>query len=265
MVPVPSQASKPNASILAQSATNTPLLVEGTLGKVESWPLRPIHPGAGVALSKDKSCTRDSGGSLSLVAGEEGSGQRSRITLRLERRRVAVGEPLPAEIRVEASDGKPIAGALVTAVLQTPDGKEIKLDVVRQNEQFVTTNSRHQCIGDYTVKVTATDGANPIGERDAKFLTFQDDSELRQVVATTSALQALSKKLTGGEFQSADKLPEFFKSLKERDLNQEVSIPTKETLWDRWELFIVFCVLLIGEWILRKQSGLVITVVKPVS
>ena len=59
---------------------------------------------------------------------------------------------------------------------------------------------------------------------------------------------------TGGQFyliNQAKSVTEKFQQVKEK-LSQRNEIP----LWNHWLIFLVFCGLLMTEWVLRKMNGL---------
>ena len=63
-------------------------------------------------------------------------------------------------------------------------------------------------------------------------------------------------KLTGGryyDFQTTEKL------LRDLPPGRQVPIETlpPKPLWNKWPLLLVFLVLLVGEWLLRKHGGMV--------
>lgn len=179
----------------------------------------------------------------------------AQVRVELEKRRLAISQQLPVTVRVDNPDGTPIQNPTLQAVVVLPDGKEAPLQLLQQGEVFRGTFSQTDLPGDYAVRVTAAEGAKALGSKTVKFLTYAEDSEMRQLAADHGLLRQLAE-LTDGEFHTPEELPKFVKSLKTRDLNLEVSQPIDETLWDRWELLLLFVLVLTVEWVVRKRLGL---------
>jgi hypothetical protein len=180
----------------------------------------------------------------------------ARVKLELDRRRLAVGQRLNVVAAVENADGTPVTAASIKVSVVGPDGRESSVDMIRDGNVFRGAFAATDQIGDYTARAVAVDGPKEVGTRSARFLTYQEDNESRQIAADHGTLKTLATG-TGGEFLTPEKLPEFVKSLRNRELNLEVPQTVKETLWDRWEPLVLFIALLTAEWIIRKRGGLV--------
>jgi len=90
----------------------------------------------------------------------------------------------------------------------------------------------------------------------AKFLVYEDDSELASPAADISLLGDMAE-LTGGKFLYPEQLPGFLDDLRGQDLHLEVERLTHIRLWDNWPFLLLFVALLTAEWAIRKWRGLV--------
>jgi hypothetical protein len=178
------------------------------------------------------------------------------IKLRLDRRRVLVGEKLPLEVTFATPDGKPPAGVELQAVVRREGQPDLPVALVRQGDAFRGTVGGLDQADDYTLAVVGSKGPEQYGSAQAKFLVYDEDLELRQLPADLDSLRKLAAD-TGGEYRPAEEFPKFVKELKAKDLNQETLRPVIENLWDRWEPLAVFILALAMEWTIRKLNGMV--------
>jgi uncharacterized membrane protein len=249
---------KPNALILAESSDKHPLLVAQEIGKSRI-----------LAFAADTTwrwATKNLDGKtqhakfwrqliLWLAHREDSAGNQIRI--RLDRRRLALGEKLPVEVLLESKDGRLPEGVTIKGTVRgIADDTSKPVSFQRQTGSYSTSVSDLDKPGDYEISVSVTQNGKELGTASAKFLVFDDDLEMRQLAADFESLKRLSAD-TGGEYLSAEQFPKFVKSLLDRNLNQEVTKPVIENLWDRWEPLLLFVMLLGAEWLLRKRNGLV--------
>jgi uncharacterized membrane protein len=180
------------------------------------------------------------------------------VRLRLDRRRVASGDKLSMEATVIGKEGKPpVDVTLETTVKNNDDDTPaVAIALQKKTENYAGSTEALQKPGDYTVTVTAKSGGVDLGTASARFVVYEENLELRQLAADFEPLRKLAAD-TNGEFHPAEEFVKFVKSLKEKNLNLEVTKPIIENLWDRWEILALFIALLGAEWLIRKQSGMV--------
>ena len=188
------------------------------------------------------------------LAHKEESGD-AQVRVKLDRRRLAVGQRLPVEVRVEKPDGTVIEGAVPQAVVKPPQGAEVPLVLQRQGDLWRGSFWQSETPGDYSVRVAVTADSKTVGSKTVKFLVYDEDTEMRQLAADKQLLASLTQS-TGGELHEDVELPKFVAALQEADLNMEVTKPVAESLWDRWELFFLFTLIITLEWVIRKRRGL---------
>lgn len=246
---------KLGASILATGGDGVPVLVAQTVGASRTiafsgdttwrWRKTPETIAAHARYWRQ----------LILWLAKKDEAGDAQIRVRLERRRLPVTQKLAVDIRVENADGTPASSAKIQAVVLTPEGKELPLDLLQQGTEFHSDFRATDAVGDYAVRVTAQDGARNLGVKTVKFLTYAEDNEMKQLAADHALLRAMADQ-TGGEFHTPEELRNFIRALKKRDLNLEVAQPVYESLWDRWETLALFVALLVTEWSIRKKVGL---------
>ena len=175
------------------------------------------------------------------------------MIVRLAHRRLAIGQRLPVEIRVEKGDGQANPNADVKAVVQTPSGQERAAGALSAGRRIpfdllADRRGRRLC-------------GHRAGQRrrQARRHAHRQVSRVRgrhrrcaSLPPTCRPMRALSE-TTGGEYHSPEEFPAFIRSLKSKDLNLEVSQPVYESLWDRWEFFVLFLFFAAAEWIVRKR------------
>jgi uncharacterized membrane protein len=250
---------KQNALVLAETADGKPLLVAQETGKNRSL--------AFAADSTWRWATKNKEGrafharfwrqlTLWLAHREDETG--GGVKLRLDRRRVAASEKLGLEVLVNGPDGKPAADATLETTIKSneDDLPATAVSLQKRADGYAGLTESLQKPGDFTVTVSAKANGVELGTASAKFVVYEENLELRQLAADFETLRKLAAD-TGGEFHPAEDFVKFIRSLKDRNLNLEVTKPTIENLWDRWEILALFVALLGAEWFLRKQSGMV--------
>jgi len=190
------------------------------------------------------------------LARKEQAGE-SRVSVELAKRRVAVGEPLEVTVAAEDEHGNPLADTTFEVTVTSPDGKPASLQVLPQADRMRGMFYGTQKAGDYEVSVIARRGGDVLGPpRQAKFLAFEDESELTSPAADVFLLTQMAE-LTGGRYIQPERLAAFLEELRHQDLHLEVERLTYYRLWDNWPFLLLFVTLLTMEWGLRKWKGLV--------
>lgn len=250
-------ALKPNALVLAESPDERPLLVAAP------------DIGAGRTLAFAGDTTWRWRGSeeanevharfwrqLILWLSHHDEDTEAKIHVKLDKRRLAIGETLSVHVKVENPDGTPVENPQLQAFVTTPKGTEVPLELFLQTDDYRGTFVNSDEAGDYSVTVVGTSQGKDLGRRTSKFLVYEEDTEMRQLAADHELLRGLAQ-VSGGSFESFENFPKFVRSLQEEDLNLEISQPVYESLWDRWEFFALFLAVITAEWVLRKRRGLV--------
>ena len=190
------------------------------------------------------------------LARRENKGE-DQIKLKLDARRVAVGqkldlsasardgkdEPIP-EAQFEASfvslkDGRP--GGKAEPVVLAPQGDESKGPIFANVEP-----------GEYEVVVKGKRNGREIAQATARFMVYQDDRELENPAADPALLRQIAE-ITGGESVPAEELAKHLKAQGVEPVEYVQQIDRR--LWDNWPFFLLFTGVLTAEWALRKSKG----------
>ena len=140
--------------------------------------------------------------------------------------------------------------------MQAPDGTKVPLEIFKHGDGFQGTFWQTDAVGDYTLEVAGKAGDRDLGTASVKFLVYSEDAESQQPAADLSLLQTIAK-TTGGEFHRHNELPDFLRSLENKDLNLDIEQPIVISLWDQWQTLALFLLLMTIEWVARKRLGMV--------
>jgi hypothetical protein len=190
------------------------------------------------------------------LAHQEDQGQ-SKVELRLDRRRVAVGGSVELSATALDDQGSPIPNARFEATITPPTGAEaasVPVDLFSQGDRARGTFSASGAPGIYGVEVVgrSPDGSE-IGRASSRFLVFQDDLELENPAANIALLQQIAE-LTGGQFLRPEQLDQFLGVL-DPDSFSRVETQVEYRLWDNWPFLLLFVGVLGVEWFVRKRMG----------
>lgn len=186
------------------------------------------------------------------AAHKEDSGE-SRVELKLDRRRLAIGQTLEATAVARDEKDAPIRSATYKATVTRAGGKAETMELFNQGEASRGTYYAGGEPGVYTVTVSASDGANEIGRASSRFLVYRDDRELDNPAANIALLQQLSE-MTGGKFLRPEQLTAYFKDL-DAEAYTQIESQVEYRVWDNWPFLLSFVSVLGLEWWLRKRMG----------
>lgn len=179
----------------------------------------------------------------------------SQIRLRLDRRRVSVGQTVELIVTASDSQGAPLAGlAYETRVeREGPNPTSDRIDLYIQGDEARGSYAARGEPGDYRVTVVARRNGEEVGRDSARFLVYQDDRELENPSADLALARQIAE-LTGGEAVASERLDKYLRGLDQSSFTEYVS-PTEHKVWDNWPFFLLFTAVLTLEWWLRKRHG----------
>jgi len=178
------------------------------------------------------------------------------VWIKLARRRFGPAERVQFTVGAQSPSGEPVGDASYQAEIILPDGKTQPLELVRQDQQMVGSFRDTEAPGDYSIRVTAKHEGHALGTTRSRFLVFEQDLELDNASADTTALESLAV-MTGGRSLAPEQLPSLVERLAGNTESLEVQTETKLTFWDTWPYFLFLVSLLGIEWYLRKRWGMV--------
>ena len=190
------------------------------------------------------------------LARRENKGE-DQVKLKLDARRVAVGQKL--ELTASARDGKnePILDAQFDASF-TPvkngraEGKAEPIPLPPQGEEAKGAIFANVPAGEYEVNVKGKRGGREFAATKARFMVYEDDRELENPAADPALLRQIAE-ITGGTSLASEELGKHLKELGPEAAEYVQQIDKR--LWDNWPFFLIFTALLTAEWALRKSKG----------
>ena len=164
---------------------------------------------------------------LYLAHQEETEGS---VWIKPDLRRVPVGGKVPFGVGVRGKTGVDLPDAVYEVRAISPDGKPIpNVTVSRDRDSDGGSFWKTEQPGEYQLLVKATakdvDGTPVSDEAKARFLVYQDDTELLRPAADHQFLARLAT-AGGGRAYIADELPKFLHELPSEPLAQAARRPT---------------------------------------
>jgi hypothetical protein len=203
------------------------------------------------------------------LAKQEEAGKALRIEL--ANRRIITGKEQVVTVQArEVTPGgtkdasKPLRGATFNVKVIKPDKTELMLPVqpdgtpeAKSQGTFWKTDEP----GEYEVQVTASHLGADLGMARARFMTYRDDSELLNRTANHTLLEQIAHE-TGGTARLHGGLVEVLEKLAPEsatEVTRSLKLPDwqEPNLLLQGILFLLFVILVSGEWLLRRLWGLV--------
>jgi uncharacterized membrane protein len=190
------------------------------------------------------------------------------VWVKPDARRLSSGSKLSFSAGLRGKGGITAPEAHFEARVVGPGGVEYPVPTAPEQGSERGTFWKTDTPGEYRLIVKAqgkdVDGqAIPPQETEARFLVFQDDTELLRRAADHEFLSKLAA-ATGGKAYKAEELPRFLQELQKQPVPQA---KPKAELWPDWRqnnlsgfrvaFLLLFIGLLSGEWLLRRWWGLV--------
>lgn len=179
------------------------------------------------------------------------------VWVRVRPRNYGPGERVTLVFGARDDQQQPIPDAQFTVEVIDPQGQAHTVPPQRVGEETVAEFAATQEPGDYTVIVTAKRGADPLGPpARSRFIVDARDPELDNPAADPDVMAEIAT-LTGAVPVPPESFGEFLDTLLREGLSTELTRFTQVNLWDGWPLLVLFVLLLVTEWFVRKRRGLV--------
>ena len=249
---------KPRAQVLAEGPDAVPLLVAHELGA-----------GRVIAFAGDSTYRWVLGGhedahlrfwrQIVLWLARLDESATGKIWVRLDSRRFRPGSRVEFAIGAKFATGETIGDARFEAVVVAPDGRRLPVRLWQRGDEWTGSFVETSAPGDYTIEVQAESPSEPLGETRSRFLVYDEDLELDNPSADPALLNALSELTSevGGQSFAPEQFGSALARVRNQALRREVSVQSKQSLWDQWPFLFLLVGILSAEWILRKRWGLV--------
>jgi len=182
----------------------------------------------------------------------------NQVKLKLEPRRISVGEKLELSATAHDSKGAAIPNIRYETKIarEGADKSSTPVELLNQGDEakgsvYATENMGQP--GDYTATVIARRDGQEIGHDSVRFLVYQDDRELENPSADLGLAKSIAE-LTDGELVTPERLLTHLKGI-DRSVYTEYVSPAEYKVWDNWPFLLIFTALLTLEWWLRKRHG----------
>jgi uncharacterized membrane protein len=183
----------------------------------------------------------------------------NQVKVKLDRRRMAVGEKIDLTVTAHDSKGTPIPNVKYEATVEREKADppiNSPVDVYNPGDEgkgSIWAVEKVGQPGNYEVTVVAKRDGQEIGKDKARFLVYQDDRELENPSADLALAREIAK-ATDGESVPPERLGTYLKGL-ERSGYAEYVTYQEHRVWDNWPFLLIFTALLTLEWWLRKRHG----------
>ncbi len=198
------------------------------------------------------------------LAHKEDQGE-SEVKLKLDARRVAVGQKLDLTATARDAKREPIPDVqyqtTVTRVdspapyapaAPDPAPKPEPVQLFAEGDQAKGFYFASGKPGEYRAEVVGMRNGKEIGRDSARFHVFQDDRELENPAADRSLLRQIAE-ITGGAAVAPEELGKTIAAL-DTSATERTSLAERR-IWDNWYFLLIFATLLSLEWWLRKRKG----------
>ncbi len=179
------------------------------------------------------------------------------VWVRVEPRRVGVGETVQVIAVARDQHGEPVSEAQWQAQLLPPQGDPQAIQLVRQGERMQTPLGPLRQGGEYRVQVQAVHQGKPLGQATARFLVYRRDLELENPAADLPAMHRWASLTPGGKAFPAQQAAELFRLLEQLPNQLAIEVTTRVELWNHPAVAVLFVLLLSLEWFLRRRWGMV--------
>ena len=192
------------------------------------------------------------------LAHKENQGE-SQVKLKLDARRVSIGQKLEMIASARDAKNEPITDAVYEITVTRldaggkPEGKPEPIPNFPQGEDAKGAYFASGQPGEYLVTVQGTRAGKEIGADKARFMVYQDDRELENPAADLDLLKQIAM-ITGGEALKSEDLSRHFKTLNPEGA-EYITHQIEHRIWDNWPFLLIFAALLTAEWALRKAKG----------
>jgi uncharacterized membrane protein len=189
------------------------------------------------------------------------------VWVRPDVRRLPIRGDLGFTVGMKSKTGAPVTNGVYKAEVVAPDGSRTPVSTARTGTEQRGTFTKADVPGEYRIYVSGQgkddSGEDVQGEATVRFLVYDEEVEMLRRAADHEFLRKLAT-AGGGKFHQADELPGFLRELQSQP---DARWRPKVNLWPNWRttgtspflgfFFVLFVVVVSGEWYLRRRWGMV--------
>ncbi|MBQ2684105.1 MAG: hypothetical protein IJH68_01895 [Thermoguttaceae bacterium] len=252
---------KEGADILLQTraASHEPILITQTVGK-----------GRVALVATDSTWRWSLGGfgeeqrrfwrQLALWCANRDQLRPGELLVQLDRHRFTPSETIPVRILYRPLETQRAENLRLDVQVQGPDGPggavALRSDKNTGGILSLSGNLTADTKGDYLITAQVADTSDPAFRRqgNGRFLIEQYNPELENSAASPETLANMAR-ITSGGLLTPEALPGLVEELLDKAKTLTETRQSRQTLYDRWPLFVLFILLISCEWFLRKKWG----------
>jgi uncharacterized membrane protein len=174
--------------------------------------------------------------------------------------RLLPSETAKFQVHLKSAKGNEIKNFKVDAIAYLPDGSKKNVAVIDENGEMTGTIRTTEKAGDYKIEVKIDKKSIKEELKNdtaiARFMVQDRNLELDSPVAYPNLLDNIAT-TTGGKSIAPEQLKSLLEELYKKTNDFIEKRETAKTLYDNWQLLIIFASLMCAEWFLRKHWGLV--------
>lgn len=183
-----------------------------------------------------------------------------------EDRRLPIRSDVGFTVGMKSKTGTAVANGVYEAKVIAPNGEATPVLTTRNGSEQRGIFTKATVPGEYRIEVSGTgkdDKGETVSDKAAlRFLVYDEDVEMQRRAADHEFLKKLSS-FGGGKFHQADQLPGFFRDLQNQP---DAGLRPKLNLYPNWRttelspflglFFVLFVLVVSGEWLLRRRWGM---------
>jgi uncharacterized membrane protein len=184
-----------------------------------------------------------------------------------EDRRVPIRSDVGFTVGMKSKTGAAIPNGVYEARVIAPSGEATPVLTTRNGSEQRGIFTKANVPGEYRIEVSGTgkdEKGETVSDKTAlRFLVYDEDVEMQRRAADHEFLKKLSS-AGGGKFHQADQLLGFFRELQNQP---DAGLRPKLNLYPNWRttelspflglFFVLFVLVVSGEWLLRRRWGMV--------
>jgi hypothetical protein len=182
-------------------------------------------------------------------------GQKKQYRMDVDKQTYSLGDQVLITAQLKDRKFEPLAVPKVSALLRTPKGETVQLELALRKDQPGFYEGRYypDRLGQFKLEYRDREAEHPEQpQAEIGFKVEDPQVEMEEPRMNEELLRQIASASAGGKYFSIDQLAQIPELLTPRT---EIIRREKEfSLWDRWPVLFLFVLLITAEWILRKRG-----------